>query len=54
MKFASCSQCGGLRPLNKTVIIEHKRICSDCKKAIKGRKHFENVDDVRRGTARVH
>jgi hypothetical protein len=32
MKFVSCSQCGTVKDIKKTAIIEHKRICHDCKK----------------------
>lgn len=32
MKTVSCSQCFGLFPTKKTVVIEHKRICHECKK----------------------
>lgn len=32
MKYVSCSTCGEVFPSNKTVVIEHKRICHECKK----------------------
>ena len=32
MRVVSCSKCGSVVPSNKTVVIEHKRICHICKK----------------------
>lgn len=33
MKHVSCSKCGNVLPLKKTVVIEHKRVCHECKKS---------------------
>jgi RNA polymerase-binding transcription factor DksA len=32
MKYVSCSNCGDVVPTKKTVVIENKRICHECKK----------------------
>lgn len=32
MKYVSCSQCNKVLPTQKTVVIEYKRICHECKK----------------------
>ena len=32
VKLVSCSKCGSVVPSNKTVVIEHKRVCHMCKK----------------------
>jgi formylmethanofuran dehydrogenase subunit E len=41
MKFITCSVCNSIVKANKTTIIDHKRVCHDCKKkASKKEKEF--------------
>lgn len=32
MKLVSCSKCMGVMPAKQTVIMDHKRICRECRK----------------------
>lgn len=35
MKYVSCNQCGHMVPSKLSSIVDHKRLCHECKKANK-------------------
>ena len=48
MKLTSCSKCGKVVSTRNTTVIEHKRVCDDCKSAQKKELETWTISTMKR------